>query len=208
MHRAPPQPATAQDDLRAWPVGRGMVADIPALLRLRHRCEPRRCADGASCCQAYEVCLSPCEVDRLAGLMPACIPYAPGLKDPTGYINPFECVGQRLFAIEEDEDGLCVFGYRSPGGGMRCAVHSAALDLGLDPDKTKPRSCALWPLSLGTSRPRFLTIQDDAYAFSCNRRRSATVAALDGGVAAIVTGVFGVTVLRAIERGIAALRDG
>ena len=201
MRRPPPDP-------HAWPIGRGIIADIPALLRLRHRCQPGRCPDRPSCCQVYEVCLTPAEVDRVTGLIPACASYAPGLKGPGGYLNPFDPVGGRLFAIDEDEDGRCAFSYPVSGGGTRCALHSAALDLQLDPYQTKPRSCALWPLAIRTGRPRLLTTQDDAYTFSCNRRRSATVASLDDGVAAIIAGLFGAPVLRAVERAIAVSRDG
>jgi hypothetical protein len=42
----------------------------------------------------------------------------------------------------------CVFAYREEGRSFRCAVHAAALRLGLPITALKPNICSLWPLAL------------------------------------------------------------
>lgn len=178
----------------------GIRVDVEALLRLRHRHDPTRCSAVGCCCSSYEVCVSAKEVERIAGLLPMAAHYAPHLCADGALDNPFDPIGHGEYALDTDSAGTCVFAYRDRMGTTLCAVHSAALDLGLDPYKMKPAACALWPLALSEDRPPVLTVQDGAYAFPCNRRRSRAAARLDAGVAAIIRAVFGPEFLESLER--------
>ncbi len=159
--------------------------DAEALAGLAHRCRPALCR-GESCCGRFEVCVGRSELRRLTGLLPAAQRFAPQLKDA----NPFDPAGEGLYALDTDEDGLCVFAFRR-GRGTLCALHAAGLELGLAPEQAKPNSCWLWPLAEGPGRPRVLTVVEDAWEHPCNRRRAPGQPGLDAGVVEIVQGRFG-----------------
>jgi len=178
----------------------GIRVDVEAVMRLRHRHDPARCSAVGCCCSTYEVCLSTKEVNRVAGLMPAAARYVPHLNRDDTLDNPFDPVGRGEYVLDTDSEGTCVFAYRDRHGATLCAIHSAALDLGLDPFKMKPAACALWPLALSEDRPPVLTVQDGVYEFPCNRRRSRGARRLDAGVAGLIRAVFGPAFLDALER--------
>lgn len=147
----------------------GILVDLDQLLRLRRSCEPIRCKDHQSCCAVYEVCVSRKEVERITGMIPASARYATHLKDGRSFENPFDDLGGGETALETQEDGTCLFGYRAPDGALLCSIHSAALDLGLNPYQVKPFPCTLWPLALSEGKPPVLGVQEGVERFACIR---------------------------------------
>ena len=176
----------------------GVRVDLNALTGIAHTCDPERCRHRESCCASYEICLDKADVERVAGMMPHVVGYVPRLGDADDFDNPFEKIEPNLYAMDTDEDGLCPFAYRVRGGAVMCSIHSAAVELGLKPYATKPRSCSLWPLSLSEDRVPILGVQEDAFRFPCNRRRSGRNS-LHRNVASIVVEVFGEGFLREID---------
>lgn len=178
-----------------------MLVDLEAILRLKHHCDPKLCKDTISCCRCYEVCVTRKEMSRVVGLMPAARGYARRLKKP-GFENPFDKVEPGLWAIDTHEDESCVFAYRKRTRETYCALHSAALDLGLDPYAMKPSPCTLWPLALSEDKPPLLSVQSDIARFPCIRRRGKDVKRLYPAVAAHIAQAFGKVFLKDLEAAI------
>jgi hypothetical protein len=168
-----------------------VTVELPPVAELRHACDPGICRGRRSCCAEYEVRVDEAEVSRIAGLMPNATAYVPSLKSGGQIENVFDGLGHEICAIETDEEGLCVLAYRDPEGGVRCSLHSAAAELGLDPYAAKPEACSLWPLAIVDTHPIVLSVQPGAYGFPCNSRRPPPFSALDPGVRRIVHSVFG-----------------
>ncbi len=182
---------------------RHYLYDMESLLSLAHDCAPLSCRQIVCCCSHYEVCVEWREIDRLTGCMAAAARYAPHLRLASGRLeNVFEPVGHGLYALDTDENGCCLFAFRDSRQQVLCSLHAAALDLGLPPFKVKPRSCALWPLTLSEDKPRIVSVQEEAFAFPCNRRRKGRPARLHAGVSAIIREVFGPGALRRMEEAI------
>ncbi len=169
-----------------YPIIEGIRVDIHALRALQHRCDPSRCVHARACCNSYEVLVDRGEMERAVGAIPNALRYLDTTLDE---IDPFDET-ENGHCLNTDEDGLCVFAYRGADRGIRCSLHSAALDLGLPPSRVKPKACVLWPLFLHEIEPPFLTVQSDATTFACNSLR-ATARGLDPGVADILRAVFG-----------------
>lgn len=180
------------------PIVQGVAIDTDALLSLAHSCTPGGCGTRSSCCAHYEVCVEEREVSSIIGCMPAAARYSRRLRSQGGFPSVLEDVGGGLYALDTNEQGLCVFAYRNRQGAILCSLHSAALDLGLSPYQVKPQACSMWPLAMATE-PRTLTVQGDALSFACNKRRRANRRHLHPGVAAIVAGVFGTDFMRELD---------
>jgi hypothetical protein len=113
--------------------------------------------------------------------------------------NPLDEEPGGRWTIDTDDDGRCAFAYTNRAGETRCSLHTAALEVGADPFRVKPRSCALWPLALSEGRHKVLTVMPDALEFPCNRKRSIRSKTLDPGVAEIINHRFGKRFLHAIN---------
>ncbi|MFO8007535.1 MAG: hypothetical protein R6V05_07375 [Candidatus Brocadiia bacterium] len=166
-----------------------LLVDLPALAELEHQCDPNLCRKSGCCCADYDVFLEDGERERIAGLLPAAARHVAHLRDSDAR-ELFRRLGPDVYALARGEDGLCRLAYQDAEGRILCALHSAALDRGLDPLRTKPESCVLWPLSLTTSRPPVLSVQEGAFGYPCNRRRPAAPA-LSASVAASARSLFG-----------------
>ncbi|HPK03792.1 MAG TPA: hypothetical protein PLS90_15195, partial [Candidatus Sumerlaeota bacterium] len=140
------------------------------------------------------------ELERITGMMPHACRYAPHLRRGGRLANPFDDDGPRNWLLETDEDGRCLFAYTNADGETRCSIHSAALDLGLEPYHVKPRACALWPLALSEDRPPVLSIQNDCFDFPCNTRRRGRARTLDPGIAELIERNFGKPFLDKLHR--------
>lgn len=185
-------------------IGRYLV-DLDALQRITHRYDPVRCAAQGCCCASYEISLGRAEVDRIAGCLPHAAAFAPWLLDRGKLTNPFDEETPSRYVLDTDDDGRCVFAYTNGAGETRCSIHSAALQLGLPPFQTKPRSCALWPLAVSEGRPPLLSIQPDAFDFPCNRRRRPRAdRSLDPSIAELIQLNFGPAFLPKILVALAA----
>ncbi len=173
------------------PVIRGMRVDIVALGSISHRCVPGLCKDSKSCCESYEVCVGKKELPDIIGIMPDASTFSPDLRSGADYNNVFEEVAYGLSSIDTNEDGLCSFAYHGDENDVLCSLHSAAMELGLEPASVKPRSCVLWPLALSEGGDKVLSIQDDAFSFPCNTPRDGGLGGLDRSVSVIISDVFG-----------------
>jgi len=174
----------------------GIVADVDALAGIAHRCRPSDCTGRRSCCSTYEVCLSAGEVTKVAGGIPAAAQWLGG--GAGGLDNPFESLGAGRYALETDEDGLCVFAYRDRARRTLCSLHSAAVAAGIPPLRMKPFSCHLWPLAMTAPPAPVLTVTPDAMDFPCNRPRRASKT-LDAGIGEIIAAAFGEPFLRRLQ---------
>ncbi len=166
------------------------IIDWSTLRRLEYRCDPDLCAGGVCCCASFEVCIEDEELDRLIGLLPTAAAYADAGR---GVVDaPFEPLESGVFALETDEDGLCLMAHTTDDGRTLCAFHFAALELGLDPVVSKPRACALWPLSLSENAPARLTVDPSAAEFPCCRLRESP-GRLAPELAATLRALYGIT---------------
>ncbi|MBI2436107.1 MAG: DUF3109 family protein [Candidatus Hydrogenedentes bacterium] len=183
-----------------FPLIADVRVDLDALLRLDHACDPKACSAAGCCCGSYEVTVSPKELRRITGMIPESSRFARNLRTANGALeNPFERIEKGLYALDTDERGRCVFAYRDKEGFIRCSIHSAALRLGLEPYRTKPFACTLWPLAISEDNPPVLTVQEDAYRFPCNRRRSRPARTRAPEVALIIEQLFGNTFLEELH---------
>jgi len=163
--------------------------DVAALSGLAHRYDPKACSRTDCCCARYEVAIAPGELERLRSYVPLAARYLAEL-DPAA--DPFKLAANGQWVIDKGKAALCRFGYRTPEGITRCAIHAAALEAGRDPWTAKPRVCALWPLAAtGSAKGSLLTVAGDAYEFACNERRRRPSPLFDPGVLELVERVFG-----------------
>lgn len=153
--------------------------DIGAIHGVSFQCDARLCRHMESCCD-FDVVIDESERARLLGLLPECARYQPLLLGADGPQNPFDdSADDGLYGVDQDEDG-CVLSYRGPDGESSCALHSAALALGLDPLLHKPLACALWPLVLVEGQRIILGLDDEVFNFPCARPRARPAARLPG----------------------------
>jgi len=175
----------------------GVRVDLRALGGLRHRCDPALCRESGSCCACHDVWIGDEEAERIREWLPQTARFAPHLEDAGADGDVLQRLGPDWHAIGRREDGLCSLAYPTDDGRVLCSLHSAAVSNGADPYALKPECCVLWPLSLTTSNPPVLSVQEGAFAFPCNRRREPD-GTVDAGVAAIVQAVFGPEFLAAL----------
>ena len=146
-----------------------MRIDLASILSIEHVCGG--CAPGEPCCCAtYEVCVTAAEIAQIIDILPEAALVCAHLEHDGEYDNVFEEVGPGVYAIDTDEDGLCLFAYRS-NGKVRCSLHSAARKLELPLKKVKPKACLLWPISFAEG-DEVLSLTDNPFSFKCNTRRT------------------------------------
>jgi hypothetical protein len=178
------------DTSQALPEIDGVRVDVPALAALRHRCDPALCRDSGSCCACHDLWIGDEEAERIRALRPEAARYAAHLKAAATENAGLKRLGPDWHTIVRRQDGLCSLAYRTEDGRVLCSLHSAAVRKGADPFRAKPECCVLWPLSLTTSNPPVLSVQEGAFEFPCNHRREPD-GALHDGVANIIRVLFG-----------------
>jgi hypothetical protein len=177
----------------------GIRVDLDALRALRHDCVPEQCIGRErGCCETYEVIVDREEIGTIVGTLPQAAKYARHLKSGGEFVDPIDESEGGGDCLATHRDGRCVFAYRAANGMTLCSLHSAGIDLGLEPFKVKPKACALWPLYFVEGNNPLLTVQDGALAFPCNHKRRTAGRGLDPGVAHIVRTVFGDAFLAAV----------
>lgn len=179
----------------------GVIVDVDALGGIAYECDPALCRDTQKCCASYDVCLDEDELPMILGGMHLAMGRAPHLEDKPA---PFEHVMGRLYALDTDEDGLCTFAWRNGNGHVLCALHSAALERGLDLHAVKPRCCLMWPLAMTDSEPHYLSVDPGAFEFPCCTRREPD-GALHESIRRHVEFMFGRAFLDELEAAMAAL---
>ena len=174
-----------------------LTVDLASILSVDHACDG--CLRGeACCCSAYDVCMTAAELKRIICVLPEAARFCPHLAAGDGYENIFDEVEPGLFAIDTDDDGLCLFAFRS-GRRVRCSLHAAAAVLGLPPEKVKPKSCLLWPLSFSEGK-EVLSLIDDAPAFRCNTLRRGRSRRLAPAFVTAMDAVYGRGVVEQLEQ--------
>lgn len=162
--------------------------DIESLLSLENRCNG--CAGGGKCCcSSYEVCVTTAELKRIIKVLPEAARYCPHLLTVGGYDNVFEEEEPGLFSIDTDEDGLCLFAYRS-NHRVHCCLHTVAMELGLPLEQVKPKVCMLWPMHFSDG-DEVLGMISDAFLFSCNARKAPGSNSLSPGFFETIELVYG-----------------
>ena len=167
-----------------------VVVDISALLSIAHSCDPELCSSSGSCCGSFEICLEADEMDRVVGFMPMASEFSDGLMSGSSFRNVFEELEPGLYAIDEGESGVCVFGYHGAKDEVLCSLHSVAMKRNYKPEEVKPRGCVLWPLAVSEDKPLSLSVDSEAFLFPCNKQREGA-SALDPGIADIIEKLFG-----------------
>jgi hypothetical protein len=162
--------------------------DVESLLLLENRCDG--CAGGGKCCcSSYEVCVSPAEVKRIIRVLPEASELCPRLRTEGGFDNVFEEEEPGIFSIDTNEDGLCVFAYRSRKR-IHCSLHTVAMTLGLPLEQVKPKVCLLWPMHFSDGDEELAMI-DDAFLFACNIRKAPGSRSLSRGFIEAIEQVYG-----------------
>ena len=132
------------------------------------------------------------ELERIIPVLPEAARFCPQLDTGEGYDNIFDEVEPGLFAIDTDEDGLCLLAFRSKGR-IRCSLHAAASSLGLSPEKVKPKACILWPMNFSEGK-EVLSLVGDALAFHCTTPRKGRSRKLSHAFVEAAASVYGMDV--------------
>ena len=172
--------------------------DIEAVWGVAHSCRPELCKGMRGCCETYDISVTADELARVIGMVEAGKGLYAGLDRHSRSQEFFEEGDDGRFSIATDENMRCVLAYRSRHG-LRCYLHSVALKLKLNPYRTKPLSCAIWPLALSDGRRPSLGVQESAFSFPCTRRRPAR-GPLDEGIEQIVRKAFGEAFLGELKK--------
>lgn len=176
------------DEHRYVPVG-GILVDAAALRSIRHCCLPEICRGAPNCCSRFTIHIDAAELETIVGFLPLVETYKPSIGDGESYDNVFEEDEDGGFVIDADEDERCVFAYAARQGETLCSLHSAAVDLGMEPLDVKPKCCSLWPLALSSGPRPVLSINQLALAFPCNRKKAGDD--IDGGIQETIRIFFG-----------------
>ena len=143
-----------------------MKFDFDAIKSIYHEC--RGCHSKTDCCCAsYNIFISEEEMQRILNIFPLIIGYCPDLVVDGEFDNVFEESDDGLIQLDTDENGLCVFAYRHEEM-IRCALHTAANDMGIAIEDIKPFHCLLWPMAVSSGSEPLVSIQENALDFPCN----------------------------------------
>lgn len=183
----------------------GLLVDLDALQGIHHRYDPEDCKAINCCCSTYEVTVGKREVDRIIDYIPLAGKYAAGLKEAGEYVDPFEQVERHRWSIDTDEEGCCKFAYKDENQETRCSIHTAAMEIGKNPFRIKPESCALWPLAFTEGQPKTLSVMPGVLDFPCNTLRTERNGRMDEGIEELIQNLFGKPFL---ARLIEAIRPG
>jgi len=174
-----------------------LTVDLASILAVDHDCDG--CLPGEPCCcSTYEVCVTAAELERIIPVLPEVARFCPHLETGDGYDNVFDEVEPGLFAIDTDDDGLCLFAFRS-GGKIRCSLHAAGAALGLPLEQMKPKACLLWPMNFSEGQ-EVLSLVDDASDFRCNTVRRVRSRRLSPSFLKAVDAAYGMGVGERLEK--------
>ncbi len=180
---------------------RVLTVDLASILSVDHNCDGCRSGE-LCCCSAYEVCVTTAELERIIPVLPEAARFCPHLETGDGYDNLFDEVEPGLFAIDTDDDGLCLFAFRS-GRKVQCSLHAAGSALGLPPEQVKPKACLLWPMNFSEGK-EVLSLVDDALTFRCNTLRRGRSRSLSPAFVNAVEAVYGKGVGKQLEQEVAS----
>jgi len=164
--------------------------DVAALMSIRHCCRPAVCKGMPNCCSCFQIHVDEKELESIVGFLPLVETYTPSIGNDTGYDNVFEEDEDGCFLVDADENERCVFAYTNKQEETLCALHSAAIDLGVPPVDVKPKCCSLWPLALSKAPDPVLSINALFASFPCNRKK-AVPQGIDDGIQETIRIYFG-----------------
>lgn len=190
---------------KLFPIINNIKVDLKSLISIKHECIPEICKEKYSCCASYGICIEKKEVDKIIPHMPEAAKFAPRLKKNGEYINVFDNTEDNLLTIDTDNNNLCMFAWRNRKGETLCSLHSQAIKNDLSFYDIKPEACCLWPLAICSSRPTILSVQDDAFDFECNKKRTSRKRDLDKGIASIIKNIYGVKMLEGINHALSKI---
>lgn len=176
----------------------GTEVDVKAVYSISHDCRSEICNKKMCCCSRYEVCVNLKELQRITDYLPLAAKFATHLISKLGYKNIFDNIGKNLFAIDTNDEGLCELAYLTGDNKVLCSLHSVAFELNLPPHKLKPGSCLLWPLTITSDKPFYLSVDEDAFLFPCNKQRDID-GPLSPSIADIIKTAFGDSFLLELE---------
>ena len=107
----------------------GIRIDVPALMSIRHGCQPAVCKGKPNCCSCFQIHVDEKEIETIVGVLPLAEKYTDSIGGEKGYDNVFEEDEDGLFLVDADEDEQCVFAYMNGREEILCSLHSAAIDL-------------------------------------------------------------------------------
>jgi len=174
-----------------------VLVDLVSLQSIDHACDGCG-ADEPCCCSSYEVCVSAAELEQIIQVLPEAARFCPHLRTGAGYDNVFDEVEPGLFALDTNEDGICVLAFLSSGK-LRCSLHAAASLLGLPLGTVKPKACLLWPMSF-SGGAEVLSLAGDALSFRCNSRKGKRSRSLNPAFVEAIEVVYGEGLGKQAER--------
>ena len=111
--------------------------------------ETKKCTkNNKCCCRIFFVDTTAKKVERIFNIFDSISEFSPSLKDGDKYVNPFEENENSRYSLETKDDDYCIFSYFDKAAALKCAIHSAALKLNVDPFFYKPLPCAIWPVTV------------------------------------------------------------
>jgi hypothetical protein len=164
--------------------------DVAGICSVKHNCTGCS-SETPCCCSSYEVTINSQELRNISGCLPLAARFCPHLKSNHSYENVFEEISRGLYCLDTKENGACVFAYLK-GNKLVCSLHTVAEQTGILFRNAKPESCLLWPLAIYEGEKRILSIDDDAFEFSCNTRNAKGKFSLCSSIAENIERVFGV----------------
>ncbi len=189
-----------------FPLIDGFILDLESLSAIEHSCASGNCNMSQCCCGRYEIIIDEAELSNIIDMIPQASRYAPGLRSDKGFDNVFDYEGRNTYSIDKNDEGFCVFGYKTKGGKVFCSLHTAAIDTKVPINSVKPLSCILWPLALVETNPPILSVQEEVSEFPCNREKISSTLSLDSGIADNIKMAFGDAFLKKIQAELLNLR--
>jgi hypothetical protein len=171
--------------------------DIAGICSVHHKCMGCK-GESIKCCSSYEVTISSKEMQNIIGYMPYAIEFCPHLRSRHSYKNVFEDVSRDLYSIDTNDEGMCVFAYFDQDR-IACSLHAAAEKVGIAFQKIKPESCLLWPLAIFEGESTILSIHDEVFEFSCNKRNTKESLSFCPSIVDNIEKVFGVEFMNDLQ---------
>ena len=171
--------------------------DVAGICSFTHKCTGCL-GESKSCCSSYEVTIGSKELQNIIGCIPLAAPFCSHLKSDHVYENVFEQISTNLYSIDTTEEGTCVFAYFE-GDRIVCSLHTVAENLRISIREIKPMPCLLWPLAIFEGESKILSIDDDIFEFSCNKRNAKGTFSLCSSIADNIENIFGIEFRKALQ---------
>lgn len=162
------------------------------LVSYRFLCNSKECVmSNECCCKIFDVEISPREMQHIISIMDIISNYCPNLKTGKYYKNVFAEEDKR-YTIDKKANEYCVFSYFDKSGDLKCAVHSAALEIHKDPYYYKPFVCSVWPVTFfkDMSKRTFIDLDTESHV-PCIKKKEMKEKTIDRELLNIITIIMG-----------------